>query len=180
MQSMTARQNLYIVSQHVQLVMNMDKEPSPEFVAGVQTISALMGLTLAFKEKIGDEALKITQGFAAQMGTMIGNNIKEAAGVTGSGIQDVERVYHIWLDPMFSPNKADISTEANKLTFTRDHPVMCPAMLVAKQMNLPLEMVCTTVANQVFSGIAKSVNPGAVYSNVQLSEQKCIDTIEIL
>lgn len=157
----------------------MNGKYSPEFMAGAQTISILMGLTLAFKEKFGDEALKVTQTFAEQMGTMMGMNIKKAAGVTGSTIEDIGQVYHAWFDPMFAPQRADITVDANKVTLTRNHPAMCPAIVVAKQMNVPLEMVCTTVANPVFKGIAKAVNPAAIHSNVQLSEQKCVDTIEL-
>ncbi len=155
----------------------MNEELPPQFMAGVQVISAMTGLTLAFKEKLGDEALKITQGFSEQMGTMMGENIKKQAGVTGSGIEDMEKVFHAWLDAMGGGTK--ISVEANKMTSVREHPAMCPAITVSQQMNVPLEMICNTVANPVFRGIAKSVNPDAVYSNVQISEEKCIDTIEI-
>jgi len=41
-------------------------------------------LTLAFKKKYGEEVVKITQAFAEQMGTTIGNEFREKGGVTGS------------------------------------------------------------------------------------------------
>lgn len=157
----------------------MSEKFSPEFQGGVQLQSALMGLTLAFKKKFGDEAIKVTQAFAEQMGTMIGNQIKEKTGVTGSGIHDVKKVFHAWLGPALAPRKLETSVEGNKLTVTRESPTMCPAIIAAKQMNLPLEMVCNTVALQMFRGIAKAVNPNAKHYNVQMSEQKCIDRIEI-
>ena len=157
----------------------MSERFSPEFQGGVQLQSALMGLTLAFRRVYGDEALKVTQAFAEQMGTMIGNQIKGKIGVTGSGIHDVERVFHAWLGPALAPQKLETSVEGNKLTVTRQSPTMCPAIVVAKQMDLPLEMVCNTVALRMFRGVAKSVNPNAKHSSIQTSEQKCIDRIEI-
>ena len=152
---------------------------SPEFQGGVQLQSALMGLTLAFKKRFGDEAIKVTQAFSEQMGTMIGNQMKEKAGVTDSGIHDVEKVFHAWLGPALAPQKLKTSVEGNKLILTRESPTMCPAIIVAKQMNLPLEMVCNTVALQMFRGVARAVNPNAKHSNVQMSEKRCIDRIEI-
>jgi len=148
-------------------------------MAGVQLQSALMGLTLAFKKKYGDEAVKITQAFAEQMGTMMGNNFKEKGGITGSGIKEAERVFHIWLDPAVAPHKVKTRVAGNRLTVTREPPAICPAIVVAKQMNLPLETVCNTVALSMFKGVAKAVNPNAKTSNIQMSEQKCIDTIQI-
>jgi hypothetical protein len=148
-------------------------------MGGVQLQSALMGLTLAFKKKYGDEAVKVTQAFAEQMGTTIGNNFKEKAGVKGSGIKEVERVFHMWLDPAVAPHKLKTIVDGNKLTVNREAPTMCPAMVVAKQMNLPLEMVCNTVALHMFKGVAKAVNSNAKTFNIQMSEQQCMDRIEI-
>jgi hypothetical protein len=153
---------------------------SPEFTGGVQLQSALMGLTLAFKKKYGDEATNVTKAFVEQMGTMMGNSFKEKGGVKGSGLHEVERVLHIWLDPAVAPHKLKTSVEGKKLTVIRESPAMCPAMVVAKQMKLPLETVCNTVASPMFKGVAKAVNNNAKYSNIQMTEQKCVDKIEIL
>jgi len=159
--------------------LGMSEKFSPEFQGSVQLQSALMGLTLAFQKKYGDEAVKVTQAFAEKMGIMIGNRIKEKAGVAGSGVHEVEGVFHAWLDPTLAPRKLETSVEGNKLTVTRENPTVCPAIIVAKQMNLPLEMVCNTVALPMFKGIANSVNPNAKHSSLQMSEQKCIHRIEI-
>jgi len=152
---------------------------SPEFVGGVQLQSALMGLTLAFKKKYGDDAVKVTETFVEQMGTMMGNNFKERGDVKGSGIKEIERVFRIWLDPSTAPHKMKTSMDGSKLTVNRESPVLCPAIVVARQMNLPLEMVCNTVAFPMFKGVAKAVNSKAKTSNIQRSENKCIDRIEI-
>ena len=115
-----------------------------------------------------------------QMGTMMGNNFKEKGGVKGSGVHEVERVFHIWLDPAVAPHKMGTSIDGSRLTVNRESPVMCPAIVVAKQMNLPLEMVCNTVAFPMFKGVAKAVNSSAKTSNVQRSENRCVDRIEIV
>jgi len=152
---------------------------SPEFQGGVQLQSALMGLTLAFRGRYGDEALKVAQAFSEQMGTMIGNQIKERAGINGLGIRDVEKLFHAWLDPILDPRKVVTSVEGDSLSVIRQSPTMCPAMIVAKQMNLPLKTVCDTVALQMFRGIARSVNPNAHHENVEMSHAKCVDKIMI-
>jgi hypothetical protein len=152
---------------------------SSEFIGRVQLQSALMGLTLAFKNKYGDEAGRVAEAFVEKMGTVMGSNFKEKSGVKGSKIGEVERVLHFWLDPATAPRKAKTNVEGNKLTLTRETPTMCPAVVVAKQMNLPLEMVCNTVTLPMFKGVAKAVNPNAKTFNIQRSENKCIDRIEI-
>ena len=157
----------------------MSEKHTPEFMGGVQLFSALMGLTLAFKQKFGDEALEVTRGFVEQMGVKMGNQFKGKAGITGSGAEYVERVYHAWLDPMIAPYKLGTSVQGHKLTVIRESPTECPGLVVAKQMNLPLEMVCNNISQPVFTGVAKSVNPKARFSAVQMSERKCIETIEI-
>lgn len=156
-----------------------EKRFSPEFQGTMQLYNALMGLTLTFKEKYGDEAVKVTQAFAERMGTQMGNQFKEKADVKDSGIHDIEQVFHAWLGPALAPDKPKTSVENKKMTLTREAPTMCPPLLVAKQMNLPLEMVCNTLSFPMFKGIAKAVNPGAKHTSAQISEQKCVDIIEI-
>lgn len=158
----------------------MSEKYTPQFMAGVQLMSALMGLTLAFKQRFGDEALKITRAFAEQMGTRMGNEFKERAGITGSGIHDVERLYHAWLDPTLAPRKLHTNVEGKKLTVTRESPTMCPGLIVANQMNLPLEAVCNNISQPMFQGIARAVSPNAKYSTVQMGQNICVETIETI
>ena len=61
----------------------MSEKPTPEFMAAAQMITALMGMTLAYKQRFGDEALEVARGFAEQLGTKVGSQFKERAGVTG-------------------------------------------------------------------------------------------------
>ena len=157
----------------------MSEKPTPQFIAGVQLISALTGMTLAFQQRFGDAALDVAKGVAENLGTKIGTQFKKEAGVTGSGIRDIERVYHAWLDETLAPHKLDTTVEGSKLTVTRESPTMCPGLVVSKQMNLPLETVCGNICQLMFKGIAKSVNPSAEYKAVQMSQNKCVETIEI-
>jgi hypothetical protein len=156
-----------------------EEKASPQFQASVQLQSALMGLTLAYKQKYGDEALEVAKTFTKQLGIRLGNQLKEKTGVVGSSLKDIERVLHAWQDPaaLGPPPKSTI--EGKKLMMTREAPTQCPAMLVAKQMNLPLEMVCNTVAFPMFRGVAEAINPKAKHTSVQIHSKKCIDAIEI-
>ena len=156
-----------------------EEKLSPQFQGAVRLQSALMGLTLAFKEKYGDEALEIAKAFTKQLGIKIGTQFKEKAGVVGSGIKDIESVLHAWQDPVVLGPPPKSKIEGKRLTMIRESPTQCPALHVAKQMNLPLEMVCNTVAFPMFRGVAEAVNPKAKHTSVQISSKKCIDAIEI-
>jgi hypothetical protein len=151
---------------------------SPQFQGALQLQSALMGLTLAFRQKYGDEALEVTKTFTKQLGTRLGNQIKEKIGA-GSSLKDIESVLHAWQDPaaLGPPTKSMI--EGKKLTMIRESPTECPALHVAKQLNVPLEMVCNTVAFPMFRGVAEAINPKAKHTSVQINSKKCIDTIEL-
>jgi hypothetical protein len=151
---------------------------SPEFMGTVRLQTALMGLTLAFKEKYGDETFNVTKAYVERMGGMIGSQMKEKGGVVGSDAHAIEQVYHAWLDPAYAPNQPDIQVNDNIITVTRKSPMLCPAMVAAKQMSLPLDLVCETVAIPMFRGVAKAVNKNAVHTSIR-SQQKCIDKIQI-
>ncbi len=154
-------------------------QTSPQFEGAVRLQSALMGLTLAFKERYGNEALQIAKQFTKQLGMNIGNQLKQQASITGSGLKDIETVLHAWQDPyvLGPPPKSRI--EGKRLTMTRENPTQCPALHVAKRMNLPLETVCETVAFPMFRGVAEAVNPNAKHISVKISSAKCIDAIEM-
>jgi hypothetical protein len=157
----------------------MSDEPTPAFIAGVQMISALMGLTLSMQQKFGSDALTVAQTFAEHLGTRLGIHIKEQANITGTGIQDIERLYHAWLDPAIAPHTLQTSITGKTLTVTRETPTKCAGLAVAQQMNLPLETVCHTISQPLFKGVAKAINPNATYSEVHMSAPKCEETIEV-
>ncbi|KYK34553.1 MAG: hypothetical protein HXS46_01935 [Theionarchaea archaeon] len=157
----------------------MEKEFSPEFQGVVQHMSGLMGLTSAFKEKYGDEAIEVTKDFAEKMGTIIGNRIKEGAGISGSGIEDMEKVFRGFLSMAKPPHEFELSVEGNTLTMKREMPAVCPGLIAAKRMGIPPDMFCNTITIPIWTGVAKSVNPDAVHASELMSEQKCIESIEI-
>ena len=152
---------------------------APQFEGVVQLQSALMGMALAFKDRYGDEAFEIAKTFTKQLGMNIGNLIKKQAGITGSGLQDIEKVLHAWQDPVVLGPPPTSKIEGKRLTMTRESPSQCPALHVAKRMNLPLEMICENIAFPMFRGVAESVNPKAKHTSVQIASEKCIDAIEI-
>lgn len=158
----------------------MSEKQTPEFNAAVQLITALTSLTLAFRRKVGDGAFKVTQSFNEHLGMKFCHQFKEKMSITGSGIHDINRVYHAWLDSTLVTHKLDTKVEGNKLVVTRVSPTTCAAMVVAKKKNLPLELVCRYVTQPIFQGIVKAVNPKAQYSAIEMGEHKCVETIEIM
>jgi len=115
---------------------------SPEFMGTVRIQTGLMGLTLAFKEKYGAETFDVTKAYVVRMGRMIGSQIKEKGGITGSDATAIEQVYHTWLDPAYAPNQTDIQVNDNVISVTQKSPILCPAMVASQQLNLPLDLVC--------------------------------------
>jgi hypothetical protein len=65
-----------------------------EFMGTVCLQTALMGLTLAFKEKYGDETFNVTKAYVERMGGMIGSQMKEKGGITASDAHAIKQVYH--------------------------------------------------------------------------------------
>jgi hypothetical protein len=156
-----------------------EEKSSPQFQGAVQLQSVVMGLTLAYKQKYGDEALEVAKAFTKQLGVRLGKQLKEKIGVVGFGLKEIESVLHAWQDPSTVGPPAKSTIEGNKLTMIREAPTQCPAMVVAKQMSLPVEMVCNTVAFPMFRGVAEAVNPKAKHTSVKISGKECIDAIEI-
>jgi len=157
----------------------MSEKESVAFKGAVQLQSALMGLTLAFKQTYGDQALKITEAFGEQMGIRVGNLIKEKAAIKGSSINDIELALHSWMDPVVLGPPPETKIKGKKLTAIRESSTRCPALQVAKQLNVPLEMVCRTIAFPMFRGVLSAINPDAKHSNLQIDEQRCIDMVEV-
>jgi hypothetical protein len=156
-----------------------DKELPPEVQGSVRLQSALFGLTQAFKEKYGDEALKVSVSFIENMGVKMGTQIKEKEGITGSGLEDIEKVLEAFTRPLTTGTPAKTEIEGNKLALIRESQALCPAIYVAKQLNVPLEMICKTINFPTLRGIAKAINPNVKHTSVQISEQKCVETFEI-
>jgi hypothetical protein len=100
-------------------------------------------------------------------------------GIVGSDLKDIEKVLHAWQDPVVSGSPPKSKIEGKKLTMIREAPTQCPAMVVAKQMNLPVEIVCNTVAFPMFRGVAEAVNPKAKHTSVEIASKECIDAIEL-
>ena len=156
-----------------------EEKLSAQFEGAVRFQSAFMGLALAYKQKYGDEAREVAKAFAKQLGLKLGNQLRENLGVVGSDLTAIERVLHAWQDPVVSGRPPKSKIEGKKLIMTREAPTQCPAMAVAKQMKLPVEMVCNTVAFPMFRGVAEAVNPKAKHTSVKIASKECIDAIEV-
>jgi hypothetical protein len=156
-----------------------EKGLPPEVLGAVQMQSALFGLTQAFKEKYGDEALKVSEAFIEKMGIRIGTQLKEKEDITGSGIEDIEKLFKVFTRPLTTDAPARSSIEGNKLTVIRESPTLCPAIHVAKQLKVPLDTVCKTVNFPTLRGLVRAINPNAKHISVELGEEKCVETFEI-
>ncbi len=130
------------------------------------------GVNLGLPKKYGDEALRVATDFIRQSGIKTGAFFKDKAGVTGSSLGDIEKVLHVWQDPLILGPKPKFKIEGNVLTMIRESPAQCPAIKMAEQMNIPLEMVCNTVAFPMFRGVVEAVNPKAKHTSLRISKER--------
>ena len=92
---------------------------SPQFEGVVQLQSALMGITLAFRKRYGDEALEISKKFTEQLGMSIGKQIKKQTGITGSELGDIDKFLHAWQDPVVLGPTPTSRIQSGRLTLAR-------------------------------------------------------------
>ncbi len=101
----------------------------------------------------------------------MGTQIKEKEDITGSGPQDIEKVLQArarFTRPLTTDTPAKTMVLGNKLTLIRESPTLCPAIHVARQLNLPFEMVCKTANFPTIRGVAKAVNQNEKHTSVRV------------
>jgi hypothetical protein len=162
-------------------IRNLSEEKlNPQMQGTVNLMTAVMGLTLAMKQRFGDGAIDVTKNFVEQMGVKMGNQVAEKAGIEGHDLKAISKTLHTWQDPIFQGPAAESKIEGKTLTMIRKSPSRCPALYVAKQMkDVPLELICNTVSFPMFRGVAKAVNQQAKHKSLQISQEKCVDVIEL-
>jgi hypothetical protein len=164
----------------VEIVDLSEEKLSPQMQGTVNLMTAVMGLTLAMKQKFGQEAFDVTKTFVEQMGLKMGNQVVEKARIEGHDLEAIRKTVHVWQDPIFEGPPAESKIEGKTLTMMRNSPSRCPALYVARRMkDVPLELICNTVSFPMFRGVAKAVNQEAKHRSLQISEEKCVDVIEL-
>ncbi|KUO40470.1 MAG: hypothetical protein AVW06_02370 [Hadesarchaea archaeon DG-33-1] len=153
------------------------EELPEEYQGVVRGMTALMGLAMAYRERYGDESLEVIKSFGEKMGTKMGNELKQKGGIKGSGLEDMRKMMDLFTEAFGT--KAKYETEANKLRIIREVPSLCPMIFVSKAINVPLRTVCENLAFPQLRALMKTVNPNVKHTSIELSEQRCVDGLEI-
>ncbi len=153
------------------------EELPTEYQGVVRGMTALMGLAMAYRERYGDESLEVLRSLAEKMGTKMGNELKQKGGIKGSGLEDLRKMMDLFTEAFGTKPKYE--TEANNLKIIREVPSLCPMIFVSKALNVPLRTVCENLAFPQLRALMKTVNPNVKHTSIELSEQRCVDGLEI-
>ena len=147
--------------------------------AAVESWTGLVGLTLAFKEKYGDEAWEVFRSFMRTVGQMQGEALKEKAGIEGKGPEDLKRLLEVGTKELYPYVSGSLRVEGNKVISVTDSST-CPMVEVAKAVGLPLRTLCENMAFPSTEAMLKTVNPNIKHTSKELSETRCVDEFEIV
>lgn len=136
----------------------MEQKFTEEEIERAQMPLALLGLTFAFHDKYGEEALETAGNFFYQMGKNIGEQIKRKLNIQSDDIQAVTQVYKAFVAQLGQTIEFKIEGNiATMLPFEGN----CPPMVATKLLDLPWEKACPTYSWKVSEGLVSAVNPKA-------------------
>ncbi len=137
----------------------------------------LMRLTMAFKEKYGDDAFDILRSYMGRTGKARGEELKGKLNITGDSIHDIRNLFEAIVSPAGLPPK--ITIEGNKMIVERSEETKCPFIYVAKETGMPLQRVCDILAKPMAVSALKTVNPSVEHSFHMVTNDNCKEIYEI-
>ena len=140
---------------------------------------ALMNLTMAFKERYGEETFDILTSFMVNMGEKRGEELKRKQGITGGSIEDIKRMFESFITPLGTGEPPKITTEGNKMIVERGPQATCPMILISRMTGVPLKDVCSRLAVPQAKGMFKTLNPTVKHTFSEISENCCKEIWEI-
>lgn len=139
--------------------------------------TGLFGLTLAFREKYGDEAWEVLKNFMGRVGHMHGEAFKEKTGIEVKGPEDLKRLMKVWMKESYPYIAYSLKVEGNKIITVTD-ATTCPMPEIAKTLGLPLRTVCENMAFPHTEAMLRTFN--IKHTSKELSETRCVDEWEII
>jgi len=105
-----------------------------EQMEAVQAQVPVIGLVMAYHSRFGEDAFLVAKEYFAQMGKMIGENIKRNLNITGSDATAVAAALNAFvLQAAGTPDMAKI--EGNQVILVNEG--FCPVMEAVKMLNAP-------------------------------------------
>ena len=159
-----------------------DMEKIPEdTLPRVMPFLNLMRLTMAFREKYGDETFETLRSFMEKLGEKRGQELKQKQGIIGKSIEDIKRMFEATTAPAYESPEAGpkITIEGNKMIVERSKETKCPFIYVSQATGLPLKQVCELIAKPTVIGAFKTVNSTIQHSFSEVTEEYCKEIYEI-
>ena len=128
-----------------------------EQMAAVQVQMPVIGLMMAYYSRFGEDAFQVAKEYSAQLGKMMGENIKSSLNITGTDANAVAAVLNAFLMQFAMP--AICKVEGNKVIAETEG--FCPVMEVVKMLNAPWDKIDVCYSWPAFGAMALAVNPNA-------------------
>jgi len=129
-----------------------------EQMEAVQAQVPAIGLVMAYYGRFGEDAFQVAKEYFAQMGNMMGENIKRNLNISGSDATAVAAVVNAFiLQAAGAPDMSKI--EGNQVILVNEG--FCPVMEAVKMLNAPWDKIDICYAWPMFEAMALAVNPNA-------------------
>jgi len=129
-----------------------------EQMEAVQAQVPAIGLVMAYYGRFGEDAFQVAKEYFAQMGKMMGENIKRNLNISGSDVTAVAAVVNAFiLQAAGVPDMSKI--EGNQVILVNEG--FCPVMEAVKMLNAPWDKIDICYAWPMFEAMALAVNPNA-------------------
>jgi hypothetical protein len=129
-----------------------------EQMEAVQAQVPAIGLVMAYYGRFGEDAFQVAKEYFAQMGKMMGENIKRNLNISGSDATAVAAVVNAFiLQAAGVPDMSKI--EGNQVILVNEG--FCPVMEAVKMLNAPWDKIDICYAWPMFEAMALAVNPNA-------------------
>ena len=129
-----------------------------EQMDAVQAQVPAIGLVMAYYGRFGEDAFQVAKEYFAQMGKIVGEDIKRNLNITGTDANAVAAAVNAFVMQM-AAMPALCKVEGNQVIAETEG--FCPVMEAVKMLNAPWDKIDICYAWPMFEAMALAVNPNA-------------------
>jgi hypothetical protein len=124
----------------------------------VQARAESVGLMMSYYSKFGEDAFDVAKNYYAQMGKMLGEDLKRSMNIKGNDANAVVAALNAFLVSVSGMPEA-ARVEGNQVICENEG--FCSVMEAVKMLNAPWEKICANCSWPMFEGVARGINPDA-------------------
>jgi hypothetical protein len=115
-------------------------------------------LVMSYYSKFGEDAFDVAKNYYAQMGKMLGEDLKRSMNIKGNDANAVVAALNAFLVSVSGMPEA-ARVEGNQVICENEG--FCSVMEAVKMLNAPWEKICANCSWPMFEGVARGINPDA-------------------